>query len=391
MKIKIRSIATAALLTGAAIATGTGGASASSHREAPFVTKNPKVDGADFYMFNSYEPTRTGYVTLVADYVPLQDSYGGPNYFSMDPDALYEIEIDNNGDAKEDLTFQFQFQNTLANNGAGFTLPVGPSGNTKNVAVPFVNLGAVTAADTSKLNVVETYSLKVVSGDRRTGTVANVVHAGTTNTSFEKPMDYIGTKSFPDYPTYAAAHVFDIDIPNCTPPAGTHARVFVGQRDDPFAVNLGRIFDLVNLADPFTRDQGAGSDALADKNITAIELEIPASCLTAGSATTIGGWTTASVRQARVINPSATYAQPSREGGPWAQMSARLGMPLINEVIIGIPDKDRFNSSEPSGDEQFINYVTNPTLPAVVEILFGGAGVMAPTVFPRADLDTPRS
>ena len=85
-------------------------AEASSHREAPFVTKNPKVDGTDFYMFNSYETGRTGFVTIIANYLPLQDSYGGPNYFELDPDALYEISLDTDGDCVENLTFQFQFQ-----------------------------------------------------------------------------------------------------------------------------------------------------------------------------------------------------------------------------------------------------------------------------------------
>ena len=87
---------------------------ASSHREAPFVTENPKVDGTDFYMFRSYESGREEFVTLIANYYPLQDAFGGPNYFSMDPDAVYEIHIDNNGDAEEDITFQFRFSNALS-------------------------------------------------------------------------------------------------------------------------------------------------------------------------------------------------------------------------------------------------------------------------------------
>src|SRR6516164_3710785 len=99
---------------------------ASSHREAPFVAGQPKVDGTDFYMFRSYEPGRSEFVTFIANYNPLQDAYGGPNYFTLDPQALYEIHINNDGDAKEDMTFQFRFKNQLAGAGGnGITLNVG--------------------------------------------------------------------------------------------------------------------------------------------------------------------------------------------------------------------------------------------------------------------------
>ena len=143
-------------------------AGASSLREAPFNTPSRKVDGTDFYMFRSYDAGRADYVTLIANYVPLQDAYGGPNYFAMDPNALYEIHVDNNGDAKEDLTFQFRFTNTLANGGAGVTLPIGG----KNVAIPLVQAGAVANVRDASLNLAERFSLTVVRGDRRTGTAA---------------------------------------------------------------------------------------------------------------------------------------------------------------------------------------------------------------------------
>ena len=122
-----------------------GSATASSHREAPFITTSPKVDGTDFYMFRSYEAGRQDYVTLIANYLPLQDAYGGPNYFSLDPNALYEIHIDNNGDAKEDLTFQFRFSNTLAGNGAGVALPIGD----KMVNIPLIQAGQLAAGNTA--------------------------------------------------------------------------------------------------------------------------------------------------------------------------------------------------------------------------------------------------
>ncbi len=110
-------------------------AQASSHREAPAITGTPKVDGTDFYMFNSYEPGRSGFVTLLANYIPLQDAYGGPNYFALDPDALYRILIDNTGDGVEDVTFQFHCGQSLAD----IKLPVGG----KQVSVPLINVGPI--------------------------------------------------------------------------------------------------------------------------------------------------------------------------------------------------------------------------------------------------------
>jgi len=296
----------------------------------------------------------------------------------MDPEALYEIHIDNNGDAKEDLTFQFRFQNTNKDT----KLTVGG----KQVAIPLViNGGAIDGPNAAGLNVRETYTVNVVRGDRRTGTRAAVTGMNGTAT-FDKPADNIGNKSIPNYAAYAAKHVYQVNIPGCATPA----RMFVGQRKDPFVVNLGETFDLINIKAPATEfsagAERAAKDDLAGKNVTSIELEVAASCLVAGNDPVIGGWTTASMRQARLLNPApGTGAGASKEGGAWTQVS-RLGMPLVNEVVIGLKDKDRFNHSKPSGDTQFADYVTNPTLPALVEVLYGSAGAKAPTNFPRNDL-----
>jgi len=225
-----------------------------------------------------------------------------------------------------------------------------------------------------------------VRGNRRAGQGADVTNASGGASVFEKPADNVGTKSFPDYAAYAAAHVFNINVPGCDTPG----RMFVGQRHESFAVNLGTIFDLVNA--PASVVVGGNTPAgralvpstIADKNITSLELELPIKCVK-GTGDVIGAWTTASVRQARVINPRPTFKLPALEGGAWTQVS-RLATPLVNEVVIGLRDKDRFNGSEPKDDAQFADYVTNPTLPALVEVLFGAAGVVAPTKFPRADL-----
>lgn len=319
-------------ITGLCLAAGV--SQASSHREAPFITENPKVDGSDFYMFRSYETNRDGFVTMIANYLPLQDAFGGPNYFDLDEGAVYEIHVDKNGDARENLTFQFKFSDILND----IQLPVGPDGDQKMVSVP---------------------------------------------------LDNIGAKSFADYGGYADSFVHDIAIPGCS----VHGRVFVGQRKEAFAVNLGEIYDLVNTNFLGPRD-GAGAGDLANKNVTSLALEVPTDCLT-GSAQTasgdpvIGAWTTASLRQIRVINPNpkANGKGASIEGGAYAQVS-RLGMPLVNEVVIGLKDKDGFNASEPKDDGQFLTYVTHPALPELLEILFADAGAKAPDNFPRTDLVT---
>ncbi len=374
----LKRILLAAITTSATSILTAPPAQASSHREAPFLTRQPKVDGTDFYMFRSYETGRSAYTTIIADYIPLQNPGDGPNYYEMDPDALYEIHIDNNGDGKEDLTFQFRFSNQNKDT----QLSVGG----KQVSIPLViNGGAIDSVNPAGLNVRETYSITLVKGDRRTGTRSAVTNASGGGTTFDKPVDNIGNKSIPDYPGYAAKHVYGINIPGC----GTPGKVFVGQRKDPFVVNLGETFDLINIQAPATafdpNAEKAGHDDLANKNVTAIELEVPTACLTNGSETVIGGWTTASVRQGRLINPTPNTGAASKEGGAWTQVS-RLGMPLVNELVIGLKDKDQFNHSKPSSDAQFLTYVTNPTLPALVQLLFGSAGVKAPTNFPRNDL-----
>jgi hypothetical protein len=342
----------------------------SSHREAPFITTRPKVDGTDFYMFNSYETGRTGYVTLIANYQPFEFPQGGPNYYTMDPNALYEISIDNTGSGKEALTFQFRFQTV----DSGLTVQAG----TKTIPVPLVNIGPLASAagapTSAAQNVAETYSVVLVTGNRRTGTTAALTDATGGGIYFTKPVDNIGAKSIPNYAAYAANFVHTVTIPGCSKPG----RVFVGQRQDPFVVNLGEIFDLVNIKYPVTQLAPGGNgrnlapNSLAGYNVTSIELEVPAACLTAGNDPVIGGWTTASLRQATVLNPkpqspqSVTSVGPvaanvatgaAVQGGAWSQVS-RLGMPLVNEVVIGLPDKDLWNTSMPSGDAQFADYVT---------------------------------
>lgn len=367
-----------AVAAGAALGT-LGAAQASSHREAPFITTAPKVDGTDLYMFMSYEAGRSGYVTLIANYQPLQAPYGGPNYFKMDPNALYEIHVDNNGDAKEDLSFQFRFQNKFN----AIALPIGD----RNVAIPLTQAGVVSGRASSALNVNETFTVDVVRGDRRGGQRGAVTNAANGARVFDKPADNIGTKTIPDYAAYAAQHVHDVSIPGCNLPG----KVFVGQRKEAFAVNLGTIFDLVNAPVAVITDPtliNAAPNTVDDANVTSIALEIHKSCLTQGNEPVIGAWTTASLRQGSLLDPTPKKGHQTTaiSGGAWTQVS-RLGMPLVNEVVIGLPDKDRFNGSKPKDDGQFADYVTNPTLPRLLEIALNLPNT-APTNFPRSDLVT---
>ena len=356
-------------------------AGASSHREGPFIAGMPKVDGTDLYFFRSYELGRQDYLTVIANYQPFQDPQGGPNFYQFDQNALYEIHFDTDGDAKENLTFQFRFKNTSK----GLKLPIGPAGGPfKQTLIPIINKGPISGDDSPNLNVRETYTIDMVTGERRGGVSKRLTNANG-GTEFVKPVDNIGDKSFGGagkYDAYANQYIYDVAIGSCG-----SARVFVGQRKEPFFIAVGKIFDLFNL-NPLGPEVGGNFNDLEYKNISSIAMEIPKSCLvTSGGDPVVGAWTTASVRQGRLINPNpgTSLTNASKDGGPWAQVS-RVGMPLVNEVVIGQDDKDRFNSSKPRNDGQFADYVTNPALPALVQALFPTAP--APTNFPRTDLVT---
>jgi hypothetical protein len=414
MKITQGRTAAAAIMLLAGSLVGHG----SSHREAPGITKTPKLDGTDFYMFRSYETGRAGFVTLVANYIPLQDPYGGPNYYTLDPSAVYEIHVDNNADAVEDITFQFRPSiaiKDLAVPAGGLLQPV-----------PLINIGQIGTdpLNTPALNREESFTAFVIRGDRRNGVSQQIANAADGSTSFRKPVDYIGTKSIPNYADYANNHIYNIAIPGCD-----NGRMFVGQRKDSFVVNLGETFDLVNVSNPLG-PENAEADDLANKNVTSFILEVPIACLVqSASQPIIGGWTTASlgVDPPRMAPgpgptpcPAGTPAAPRPGDGPglmwvpdrtcggWVPSThplargaggpaplppaatgtqlSRLGAPLVNEVVIGLRDKDLFNSASPTQDGALASYVTNPTLPELLEILFGGAGVQAPNNFPRNDL-----
>lgn len=399
-KLIFSSVAAAALAT---CALGAGSAAASSHREAPGITTMPKVDGTDLYMFRSYEPGRAAYVTFLANYQPLQGPSDGPNYYTMDPDAIYEIHIDNVGDAQEHLTYQFKFTNALTG-GTGITLNIGG----KTLPIPLRAIPTVAGAN-SNVGETESYTLTQITGDRRTGAKAAVTNASGGGSTFVKPIDNIGNKTVPNYATYANQFIYSVNIPGCA----TTGRVFVGQRAEAFAVNLGGAFDSVNFV-PIEGDSAPGAgdgkgfpggikqsrandELVGKKNVTTLALEVPIACLVGPGNGVIGAWTTASLPQARLVDPSPAYGAggaPALQGGAYTQVS-RLGMPLVNELVIGLPDKNAFNAGKPKNDAALANYVTNPTFPAILDVLFRAPvnatlgtsfATLAPTNFPRNDL-----
>ena len=323
---------------------------ASSHREAPGITKTPKLDNTDVYMFRSYETGKSDSVTLIANFQPFEDPFGGPNFFLMDDKAVYDIHIDNNGDGVADITYEFRFVNQFKD----LKIPV----NGVQVAVPVNNIGPFTQADTSALNVIQNYSVTVKTAN----TSSQAVNPFGRSNFYPKPYDNIGSKSIANYGAYADGHIGLLSYNGC---AGA-GKTFVGQRREGFKIAVGEAFDLFNL-NPVGGPNVERND-LYDKNVTSIAIEVPISCLTNGSEPVIGAWS-----GAHTMNSDGTT-------GPGV---SRLGNPLVNELVIGNPDKDKFNASMPVNDGQFLTYVTNPTLPELLEILFG---VTAPNKFPRTDL-----
>ncbi|GLQ45955.1 hypothetical protein GCM10007862_10060 [Dyella lipolytica] len=337
---------------------------ASSHREAPFISTMPQVDGSDFYMFMSYETGRQGYVTFLANYNPLQTPGGGPNFYALDPNAYYDIHIDNAGHARSDLTFRFRFTNTYKN----LAVPTGANG--QPIAVPLLNIGGISSTNQNALNRIETYTVELIDGNPETARGRPLVSSMGGSPVFTKPVDNIGFKSINDYANYANNYVYDVVIPGCS----GHGRVFAGQRKDGFVADLGEIFDLVNLNPLGSRE--STHNALTDKNVDTLALEIPAACLRDSQGSpVIGAWTTASIPRHREIDPDHddSLANASNEWSKDYVQVSRLGQPLVNELVIGLPDKDKFNGSHPHNDAQFLKYVTNPTLPVLVNALFGAA------------------
>ena len=345
--------------------------------ESPALAGMPRVDAADFFMFRSYEAGRQDFVTLIANYNPLQDPFGGPVYFPLDADAFYDIHIINDNDEIEDLTFRFRVRNPSPE----LALTIGPPGDQKQIAVPLANIGPVTQPGSS--NFLRSYTVKLIRGDvRGPASVQNLTNSVTGSARFGMPLDNIGTKSIPNYDAYADGFIYPVEIPGCG-----DGRVFVGQRREPFQGDIGGLFDLANLPG-LLGDPAAKASNTAEKNVTTLALEVPTACLVGGGSGLVAGWTSARLPRVRTLKDFPdfpTLDEPFEQAGDFVVVS-RLGNPLVNELLIGFPHKDYYNASHPRDDEVIVDYVTHPALPQLLEQLLAGFGVQAPTTIPRLDL-----
>jgi uncharacterized protein DUF4331 len=328
----------------------------SSHREAPEISKDPVADSTDVYAFIS--PDQPGTVTLIANYIPLQGPAAGPNFYEFGDDVLYEIHIDNNGDSQADITYQFRFTTTVRDPGTFL-----------------YNVGPITSLDSANWNRRQTYSVTQVTNGR----------SKTLATNLASPPCNIGPLSTPNYAALAADAVHWL---------GTGFTVFAGQRADAFYVDLGAIFDLGDLR-PFENlhaqygmnvfsGPAAGVNAVNHLNVHSIAVQVPIGDITKSGHPSIGVWTTASRQMASVWDSDSSKKVQS---GPFHQVS-RLGNPLVNEVLIPLGEKDRWNSLPPSDDKQFVGYVTKPGLAALLPALYPGVFPnLAKITAPRADLE----
>ena len=313
---------------------------ASSHREAPLISQDPLADNTDVYAFVS--PERPDRVVLIANFIPLEFPSSGPNYWKFDDNVLYEIMIDNTGDAVEDLTYQFRFVTQTAN---------------PNTFL--YNTGQVTSIDDPDLNVRQFFTLTEVRGPRRTGARTVI------GQNLHVMPAHVGLISMPNYVGDLGSGVHQL---------GTDGiRAFAGPRDDPFFVDLGATFDLLQLR-TLNGKTGSPVDGLGNYNVHTLAVEVPISRLTRTGAApagatdpnaSIGVWSTAS-------RPAITTRTPGNAvaSGDFVQVS-RLGMPLVNEAVIPLGVKDTFNGLEPTGDGAALSFVTNPTVPPLLQALFG--------------------
>ena len=353
---------------------------ASSHAEAPLISMDRYADNTDIYAFRSTEAGRSGYATLIANFIPFQDPSGGPQFFRFDDTVLYEIHVDNTGDGVADVTYQFRFKTHIVNS----KTILGHTAVNQD--------GVVSSLTDPDYNMPQTYSVTRVSGDTSTVIGNNLL----------MPPSNVGPRVTPNYEANLGSQAIY--------PLSNGGKVFCGQRDEGFFIDVGAVFDGLNF-----RSLGAsgGVDTLRGFNVNSIAIEVPVQDLTRDGAVpssptaanaVVGIWSTASRRAVRVINPTQSHPEDSdndddddgggriHNNGGWRQVS-RLGNPLVNEVVIPLGMKDGFNASSPTGDTKYVPAVLDPELPKLAKLVFATYGAFDGVTFnidippaPRTDL-----
>lgn len=310
-------------------------AQASSHREAPSISQDPAADNTDTYIFRS--PDAPGTITLIADYYPYEGPAGGPNFYRFGDDVLYEFHIDNDGDAKDEITYQFRFKTSIKNNNTFLY-------------------------NTGTLNDPNTYANWSL---RQTYTVTRVTPGHGSKTlgkNLNTPPSNVGTHSISSYAPLRNAAIYTID---------SDIKVFAGQRADPFFGDVGSIFDLLTIRGGIPAGfSSGGHNSFANYNLQTIALQVPiakltnCACVPASgdlSKDVVGFWASAS---RKVLGTTGG-------NGGWRQVS-RLGLPLTNEVVIPMSMKDKFNASQPKDDvANFAGPVVTPELAGLLHSLYG--------------------
>jgi hypothetical protein len=370
------------------------GAFASSHREAPITALDHTADITDFYAFVSYDhPDR---VTFILNVDPFLQPSNGPNYFPFDPSIVYQIKVDNNWDAREDIAFRFRFQTHILDAG----LPVGYAGAGNGVDAPANSpapvkpgtpivppaITSLTGAGAAGLSLQQTFDVEMVKGDR------HIALRNTTGSPLIAVPSNVGPRTMPDYDSLAAQGIYNLEGRD----GASDVRVFAGTVADPFFIDLGATFDSLNYragtgVEALTPAQDADDrlntapDSVAGFNVNTIAIEVPIRLLTSDGAIhaatdpkgTIGAWATTSRREVTIRRSP----WPADNFGRLAQIQ-RFGNPLINELIIGTGSKDFWSMSEPVNDTQFASFDLDPLIGRVFNAVYG---FKIPTP-PRTDL-----
>ncbi len=324
------------MLLSSLLLTGLFGASfafASSHREAPGIAKDPTADNTDVYAFRS--PDKPSTATLIANWLPIAEPAGGPNFFQFDDKAVYQIHVDNEVNGRH-IVYEFYFKTGI-----------------RNPKTFLYNTGAVTSPTDSDLNLYQTYSVKkVVDGN----------NGEWIGRDLRTQPNRVGPKSTPSINDLATKSIYDLS---------DGSKVFAGERDDPFFVDTGALFDLLTIR-KLPGDQGEGVDGLRGFNVLTIALQVPIKDLAMSSSGDGDDDDDGNIKVGADSHIDANYpiigvyASTERAG----KRVSRLGSPLVNEVVIPLGDKDKWNMSDPKDDAQFLKYVTDPEPARLLKALY---------------------